>query len=141
MSKKLFNQNDLIYVLLGPLIGLSGIMVITGFITYLGQLAWQGVPIEWPEVLNSGGLIGGFIASILILTEKYLLHETVLTFNEINNRTSDLYFLIFLLFFTYILELLVENTLSQVIIFLVYIGFVTIIIHDLLKWIATFFSD
>jgi len=107
------------------------LFITSSFEVIAGQL-WS-LPIIWPEVLYIGGLSGGFLGGLLGIWEISRFNEQKREITPGKILSPDLYYLIALIAFTYILEFISDSQIPQSILFLLEIGFFLIIGWNLTK--------
>ncbi len=107
------------------------LFVTSSFEVIAGQL-WS-LPIIWPEVLYIGGLSGGFLGGLLGIWEISRFNNQKREITPGKVFSPDLYYLIALIAFTYILEFISDSQVPQSILFLLEIGFFLIIGWNLTK--------
>ena len=107
------------------------LFVTSSFEVIAGQL-WS-LPIIWPEVLYIGGLSGGFLGGLLGIWEISRFNNQKREITPGKVFSPDLYYLIALIAFTYILEFISDSQVPQSILFLLEIGFFLILGWNLSK--------
>jgi len=121
-----------IALIIPSVVGYFFVLFITSSLKVIAGQLWS-LPIIWPEVLYIGGLSGGFLGGLLGIWEisRFNNHKREITPGKV--FSPDLYYLIALIAFTYILEFISDSQVPQSILFLLEIGFFLIIGWNLTK--------
>ncbi|MCK4848204.1 MAG: hypothetical protein KAT16_04195 [Candidatus Heimdallarchaeota archaeon] len=119
-------------LLIPSIAGFSIVLLITSSFDVIAKQLWS-LPVIWPEVLYLGGLLGGFFGGMLGIWEISMFHGKKREIKAGKILSPDLYYIITLMGFTYILQFISDSQVPQSILFFLEIGFFLIIGWNLSK--------
>ncbi|MHA2137371.1 MAG: hypothetical protein ACXACW_06215 [Candidatus Hodarchaeales archaeon] len=118
--------NVIIALLIPTAVGYLSIVLLTNLFTFISRGLWS-IPVIWPEILFLGGLLGGLLGGMIAITEVAFFHYKDRKITSGKTLPSDLYYIGVLAVFTYVLEFFSESLLLQVVMFLLELGFFTVL--------------
>ena len=121
-----------IAIIIPSIVGYFIVLFFTSVIELLASRLWS-LPIIWPEALYIGSTLGGLMGGLIGLWEIYMFHSKKQNVESGKIFSQDLYYIIALIIFTYILEFLSDSFIPQSILFFLEIGFFLIIGWNLTK--------
>lgn len=131
-----FKAVNLIYLgialFIPPIVCYFIVLFTTSSIGVISRQLWT-LPIIWPEALYIGGIIGGFLGGLIGVWEISMFHRRKREVTPGKILSPDLYYIITLIGFTYILQFISDSQVPQSILFLLEVGFFLIIGWNLSK--------
>ena len=108
------------------------VLFFTSSIGVISRQLWT-LPIIWPEQLYLGGIIGGFLGAIVGILDIWMVNNRDREIRPGKMLSPDLYYIIILIGFTYVLQFISDSLVPQIIFFLLEIGIFLIIGWNLSK--------
>ncbi|MHA1945130.1 MAG: hypothetical protein ACXAC6_05185 [Candidatus Hodarchaeales archaeon] len=131
-----FKVVNLIYLgmalFIPPIVCYFIVLFTTSSIGVISRQLWT-LPIIWPEALYIGGIIGGFLGGLIGVWEISMFHRRKRQVTPGKILSPDLYYIITLIGFTYILQFISDSQVPQGILFSLEVGFFIIIGWNLSK--------
>ncbi len=131
-----FKVVNLIYLgialFIPTIVGYFIVLFTTSSIGVISRQLWV-LAIIWPEALYIGGIIGGFLGGLIGVWEISMFHRRKREVTPGKILSPDLYYIITLMGFTYILQFISDSLVPQGILFLLEVGFFLIIGWNLSK--------
>jgi hypothetical protein len=121
-----------IMLIIPPIVCYFIILFATSSIGVISKQLWT-LPIIWPEALYIGGIIGGFLGGLIGVWEISMFHRQKRQVTPGKLLSPDLYYILLLIGFTYILQFISDSQVPQGILFLLEVGFFIIIGWNLTK--------
>ena len=124
--------NLILAMLIAPISGFLIVLFITSLIGVVSRELWS-LQILWPPLLFVGGVVGGIIGAIMVCGEIWLVKDEKMEIIEPQIISPDLFYIGGLALIVYILEILSESIFLQGILFILEIGWFSILCWNLSK--------